>query len=221
MASLDGWVDGWDRAAVDLYARFRAGEVTPDQMVEELPTVWRRRSRAGPLDDAAAWRAMVDHAGYFVWASGEAVGRRARRPLGSRRLFRGATADRRFGMSWTRNPAIARDFAVNRQPDGVDDGQVWVGVFAPTQLLAYLSDEREYLVAARRRRHRAVVPGRRRVACAPTPLGLSARTEPTGYAGRARPPPGRPARGGEVRALPPEACARHRLRCGAKPGDQL
>ncbi|WP_143510718.1 hypothetical protein [Pseudonocardia sp. Ae717_Ps2] len=51
-------------------------------------------------------------------------------------------------MSWTRNLAIARDFAVNRQPDGVDDGQVWVGVFAPTQLLAYLGDEREYLVAA-------------------------------------------------------------------------
>ncbi|MDN5920260.1 MAG: hypothetical protein L0I76_35050 [Pseudonocardia sp.] len=139
---------GWDRAAVDLYARYRAGEVAPDQMVEELPPVWRCRSRADPLGDPAAWRAMVDHAGYFVWASGEASARRVRRPLLARRLFRGATADRRFGMSWTRNPAIARDFAVNRQPDGVYDGQVWVGVFEPAQLLAYLRDEREYLVDA-------------------------------------------------------------------------
>ncbi|WP_156819656.1 hypothetical protein [Pseudonocardia sp. HH130630-07] len=51
-------------------------------------------------------------------------------------------------MSWTTKPAIARDFALNRQPDGVHHGQVWVGMFASAQLLAYLGDEREYLVAA-------------------------------------------------------------------------
>jgi hypothetical protein len=63
-------------------------------------------------------------------------------------LFGGAPADRRFGMSWTANPAIALWFARYRQPPGVDDGQVWVGVFAPSRLLAYLTDEREYLVDA-------------------------------------------------------------------------
>ncbi|ANY08207.1 hypothetical protein AFB00_20160 [Pseudonocardia sp. HH130630-07] len=138
----------WDRAAVELYTRFRAGEVTPDQMMAEFPPLWRCRSRVDPLDSAAAWRSMVDHAGYFVWASGDPSARRARRPLGARRLFRGATAERRFGMSWTTKPAIARDFALNRQPDGVHHGQVWVGMFASAQLLAYLGDEREYLVAA-------------------------------------------------------------------------
>lgn len=91
---------------------------------------------------------MVDHAGYFVWASGAAPPQRSRRPLRRRRLFRGATADRRFGMSWTRDPAVARHFALHRQPNGAEDGQVWVGVFEPAQLLAYLSDEQEYLVDA-------------------------------------------------------------------------
>ncbi|GAA5125868.1 hypothetical protein [Pseudonocardia adelaidensis] len=42
-------------------------------------------------------------------------------------------------MSWTANPEIARGFARYRQPPGVDDdGQVRVGVFAPSRLLAYL-----------------------------------------------------------------------------------
>jgi hypothetical protein len=51
-------------------------------------------------------------------------------------------------LSWTKDPAIARYFASYRQPPGVDDGQVWVGVFAPSRLLAYFQDEREYLVDA-------------------------------------------------------------------------
>lgn len=46
------------------------------------------------------------------------------------------------------------------------------------------------------------------------------RTEPTGYAGPG-PSSRRPARDGGVRVLPPEASARHRLRGGAEPGDQL
>ena len=141
--------DAWDCAAVSLYRRFRAGEVSPDDMVAELPQVWRSRSRADPLDNASAWRAMVDHTGgYFTWASGQAEGRRAARPMLSRRLFRGATFDRRCGMSWTARPGVAEDFALYRQPDGVIDGQVWVGVFEPSKLLAYFKDEREFLVDA-------------------------------------------------------------------------
>jgi hypothetical protein len=73
-------------------------------------------------------------------------------------------------MSWTANPEIAQWFARYRQPPDVNDGQVWVGVFEPSRLLAYLKDEQEYLVDAvgsdvqpwsdnagwlRRRRHRS------------------------------------------------------------------
>jgi hypothetical protein len=138
----------WDEAAIDLYARFLAGSVSSDDMVAELPPIWRSRERADPLGSDSAWRAMVDHAGYFTWASGQGGGRRARRPLLRKRLYRGAARDRRFGMSWTRSPAVADDFARNRQAPGIDDGRVWMGVFAPSRLLGYCADEREYLVDA-------------------------------------------------------------------------
>ena len=136
-----------DQAARDLYARFEAGTVTSDEMVAELPQIWRDRSERDPLNSTAAWRAMVEHAGYFKWAPGQPHGRPARRPLLPRRLYRGATSSRRFGMSWTTNPEIAGSFARHRQPHG-EVGQVWVGRFAPSQLLAYLEHEQEYLVAA-------------------------------------------------------------------------
>jgi hypothetical protein len=141
--------DAWDAAAANLYRRFQAGDVSPDGMVAELPRIWRHRSRADPLNSMSAWRAMVDHTGgYFTWASGQAEGRRASRPILSRRLFRGATVDRRCGMSWTARRGVAEDFARYRQPDGVEDGQVWIGVFEPSRLLAYFEDEREFLVDA-------------------------------------------------------------------------
>ena len=138
----------WDAAARDLYARFLSGEVSPEVMAAEFPPIWRFRSDSDPLSSDAAWRAMAEHAAYFVWASGQPSGRRDRRPFRARQLFRGATADRRLGMSWTANLDIARHFARHRQPPGVDDGQVWVGVFAPSRLLAHLKDEGEYLVDA-------------------------------------------------------------------------
>ena len=90
---------------------------------------------------------MIDYAGYCRWRSGEVGGRRARRPLLSRRLFRGATRECRFGMSWTRNRDIAIYFARYRQAPGAE-GQVWVAVFRPSRLLAYIEDEEEYLVNA-------------------------------------------------------------------------
>ena len=139
--------DGWDQAAKDLYARFQASTVTPAEMVAELPQIWRYRSDRDPLNNTAAWRAMVEHAGYFKWASGRPHGRPARRPLRARRLFRGATSSRRFGMSWTTNPDIAKNFARHRQPHG-EVGQVWVARFTPSRLLAYLQHEQEYLVDA-------------------------------------------------------------------------
>lgn len=144
---VDEMVDGtWGGSARSLYARFQAGEVSSGEMLAEFPQIWRSRPDSDPLDSAEAWRAMVEHAGYFTWKSGQAAGRRARRPVWPRRLFRGATPERRFGMSWTRNPAIAEYFARYRQPPGREVGRVWVGVFAPSRLLAYIKDEREYLV---------------------------------------------------------------------------
>jgi hypothetical protein len=50
-------------------------------------------------------------------------------------------------MSWTKDLAVADHFAVDRQPMG-EIGQVWVARFAPSRLLAYLADEKEYLVDA-------------------------------------------------------------------------
>lgn len=139
---------GWDDAARELYARFRAGVVSSDEMLQELPAIWRLRSDSDPLDSDAAWRAMVEHAGYFTWRSGQACGRRSRRPTWPRRLFRGATFERRFGMSWTTKRAIAEYFARYRQTPADEIGQVWVGLFPPGRLLAYIEDEREHLVDA-------------------------------------------------------------------------
>ena len=117
-------------------------------MVAALPRIWRYRSDNDPLG-GAAWREMVNHAGYFTWGRGRLEGRRARRPWRSRRLFRGAVPELRYGMSWTSNPAVAEHFARCRQsPSRAMDGRVWVGVFEPGRLLAYLRDEREYLVDA-------------------------------------------------------------------------
>jgi hypothetical protein len=139
--------EGWDEDARTLYGRFLAGTISSDQMVAEFPQVWRHRSRRDPLDSPDAWRAMVDHiGGYFTWSPGQADGRRASRPWRSRWLYRGATASRRFGMSWTRSLGVAEDFARNRQPYGDERGQVWLGLFAPSRLLGFLEDEREYLV---------------------------------------------------------------------------
>lgn len=97
-----------------LYTRFQAGEVSPEEMVAVLPRIWRSRSALDPLGDPAAWRAMVAHAGYFTWRSGQLQGRQARRPWRSQRLFRGAVPGRRFGMSWTTDLAIAENFARHR-----------------------------------------------------------------------------------------------------------
>lgn len=143
----------WDRAAVDLYTRFQDGLISSDEMVTELPNVWSWRSDVDPLS-AEKWRAMFDHAGYFVWKPGRNDwklgnygGRRRRRPLLRQRLYRGATISRRLGMSWTKNPDIALHFARNRQPPTeINDGIVWVGVFEPRRLLAYIDHEKEYLV---------------------------------------------------------------------------
>jgi hypothetical protein len=51
-------------------------------------------------------------------------------------------------MSWTKKLAIAEYFARYRQPPDCYGGQVWVSVFAPSRLLAYLGDEQEYIVDA-------------------------------------------------------------------------
>lgn len=131
-----------------LYTRFQAGEVSPEEMVAVLPRIWRSRSALDPLGDAAAWRAMAAHAGYFTWRSGQLQGRRARRPWWSQRLFRGAVPGRRWGLSWTADPAIAEHFARYRQPLEDGEGRVWTAVFPRGRLLAYLHDEREYLVDA-------------------------------------------------------------------------
>ncbi|MEV6904840.1 hypothetical protein [Amycolatopsis sp. NPDC051372] len=50
-------------------------------------------------------------------------------------------------MSWTKNLAIAKDFAHNRQPDG-ETGHVWTATFALSRLLASFAGEQEYLVRA-------------------------------------------------------------------------
>jgi hypothetical protein len=68
------------------------GEISSDDMVAMLPEIWRHRSDSDPLNSEAAWRAMVEHAGYFTWESGQAGGRWARRPVLARRLlYRGAS----------------------------------------------------------------------------------------------------------------------------------
>ncbi|MFE7204229.1 hypothetical protein ACFU8R_28630 [Pseudonocardia alni] len=140
-------VSQWDAAAISLYRRFCAGDVTPAEMAVELPPIWRFRSDRDPLHGPVAWQAMVEHAGYFCW--GPEGGRPGRRPRRRHRLFRGAVPQRRQGMSWTTNPAIARWFAEHRQvPAEVGLGRVWVAVLEPSRVLGYLHDEREFLVDA-------------------------------------------------------------------------
>ncbi|MBN9753878.1 hypothetical protein DMP14_00030 [Pseudonocardia sp. Ae707_Ps2] len=144
-------VSQWDAAAINLYQRFCAGDVTPAEMAVELPPIWRFRSDRDPLHGPVAWQAMVEHAGYFCW--GREGRRPGRRPRRRHRLFRGAVPQRRQGMSWTTNPAIARWFAEHRQvPAEIGLERVWVAVVEPSRVLGYLHHEREFLVDATRSR---------------------------------------------------------------------
>lgn len=147
MATLAAVPGDWDAVARTLYAEFQAGQVSRTDMAAVLPMVWRSRPDEDPLASTTAWQSMVEYAGYFVWYCRPGGATPARRPRLPRRLFRGAHSSRRFGMSWTANPAVAEHFAQCRQPPG-EVGQVWCATFQSSRLLGYLHDEQEYLVNA-------------------------------------------------------------------------
>jgi hypothetical protein len=60
-------VSQWDAAAISLYRRFCACDVTPAETAVELPPIWRFRSDRDPPHGPVAWQAVVEHAGYFCW----------------------------------------------------------------------------------------------------------------------------------------------------------
>lgn len=119
---------------------FTTGNVSGGVLSRVVWSVWRNRPD-GCTVDADTWRAMFTTVGYQL------DGRPHQPPRLARRLYRGATAERRLGLSWTTNPGVAHHFARTRQAPGAG-GQVWTAVVHPRRFLAEGSQEREYVLDA-------------------------------------------------------------------------
>jgi hypothetical protein len=122
----------------ELAALVAAGRADDELLREVLPNAWRYKTERIRLDPAVVC-AMFRRLGYTV------DGRSARPPGGTRTLYRGATKDHRAGCSWTLDPGTAAYFASQRQ-DVTGSGRVWVAEVPASRLLAYLSDESEFIV---------------------------------------------------------------------------
>lgn len=118
-------------ATANLVQLFTNSEITDDALTVLLPKVWKSKA-----DDCQVpvetWRAMFAKIPYTVNAE---VSPRPRRRL---RLFRGATPEHRYGLSWTRDKKQATYFANHRQDPRRRDATVWVCDVPPDRFLADL-----------------------------------------------------------------------------------
>lgn len=140
----DGLYRQWpDRLAELLQTR----PLSPEELGDLLPLLWMYKiegtDQALSLD---AWRtAFLDARFQFparTWRYGRAL-----------RLFRGAAAANRDGLSWTPIYGCAEHFAQTRQGPRRAPGQVWVATVPRSRIILDLSRchdlEREYVVDAR------------------------------------------------------------------------
>lgn len=103
--------------------------------------VWQGKPDQNPVD-YAAWREMFTIGGFTIDHE------RARRPLCSRILYRGACDYAREGLSWTEDPSIAwHTFARYRQPHHTVP-TVWRAKVPASRMLGRLTREREFIVDA-------------------------------------------------------------------------
>lgn len=131
----------WDDRLETLVELHRAGRAGQDLLAAQLTRCWRDKQDRVSVD-AHVVIDMFRQVGYRV---DDQPAQRPERPL---TLFRGATEARAYGLSWTVDPQIAAHFARHRQGP-VGAGRVWRTTVEPDQVLAYLSDEAEYIVDVR------------------------------------------------------------------------
>lgn len=115
---------------------WQTGQITIDELSEVIWPAWRNQIDFTTDPAYEVWQEMFRAVGY------QHDGQIARRPLLSRRLYRGAPADKALGMSWTTNPGVARHFLTRHYGTPA----VWTTVAAPWRFLASGSDEREYVL---------------------------------------------------------------------------
>lgn len=135
------WFDrlsDWDNTIEVLTQLHREGRTDARLLQERLILAWRYkqdRTRVSGPD-------LID---MFRTLGFQANGWPAKPPKGSLTLYRGAVDDNRAGPSWTLNPAGAEYFAHARQ-GARRRGQVWKATIPASRVLAYLPDEREFIV---------------------------------------------------------------------------
>lgn len=106
-----------------------------------LPRIWRYRLDRCPIP-VSTWRAMFQAANYthdFHLAA---------RPRWPMRRYRGAVKANREGLSWTTRLDQAVYFARSRQGPR-QFGDVWQTTAPPSRVLAFITDEGEYVIDAR------------------------------------------------------------------------
>jgi hypothetical protein len=128
--------------AADLSRMLARGELRHEVAVECVPHAWRWNNR--PLADLPQqqWIQLFRFAGYThdhapaARPSGRAV-----------RLWRGGASAKR--LSWTSDRNLARGFAIRTPASNVGvlgEPTLWVALVDPARLLAYFSNEKEYII---------------------------------------------------------------------------
>ncbi|TYQ11605.1 UNVERIFIED_ORG: hypothetical protein L601_001500000190 [Gordonia westfalica J30] len=132
-----GRIAGFD-LLIDAYLD---GSITEETFAQLLGPAWSDAEYPEGSFDRETWTRVFRRHGYRV------NGVPAARPTTSVRLYRGATADGRAGMSWTDHLSTARSFAYG-QLRGRPVGTVWTALVDPDRLLSRVTErsESEFIV---------------------------------------------------------------------------
>lgn len=127
-------------AAHLLFKVAQARAVGTAELAAALSSVWAANGMPTTLLSVEQWRSLFAAHGYTR------DGVTAKRPVGSLRLYRGAPAEGKLGMSWTFDPDVAEFYSSNWE-EGEDD-PIWTAVFEPEHLLACITwrNEAEFVV---------------------------------------------------------------------------
>lgn len=110
----------------ELAELWESGRLPLEYLEAMLWPVWVGQPDHRTAPSKQQWEAMFRAVGY------QEDGQPARRPWLPRRLYRGASGDRRYGLSWTTNPSVARHFLTRHD----DSARVWTCVCHPSRILA-------------------------------------------------------------------------------------
>lgn len=128
----------WDNR-IEILARLHGAGRTDNKLLSaELQWAWRyKQDRTGIAPDLVI--SMFRCLGF------RSNSRQTKPPRGNLTLYRGAAGENRAGPSWTLSPAIADHFASYRQAN-TRRGQVWEVTVPSSRVLAYISDEQEFIL---------------------------------------------------------------------------